>query len=54
MSSTLRSRLVTAISAVNIPAANGSNQAQIDTARLNRAKTAIFFSMISPEYLIQR
>jgi uncharacterized protein (DUF1800 family) len=54
MTSTLRTRLETAINAVSIPAATGSNQAAIDTARLNRAKTAVFFSMISPEYLIQR
>ena len=26
----------------------------IDTAKLNRVRTAIFFSMISPEFLIQR
>ena len=43
-----------AINAITVPASNGSNQAQIDTARLNRVKTAIFFSMISPEYLVQR
>ncbi|MDP3738868.1 MAG: DUF1800 domain-containing protein [Hyphomonadaceae bacterium] len=54
MTSTLQARLVTAINAVTIPAANGSNQAQIDAARLNRAKTAVFMSMVSPEYLVQR
>ena len=54
MTPTLQGRLVAAIGAVNIPTANGSNQAQIDTARLNRVKTAVFFSMISPEYLVQR
>ncbi|HVY88415.1 MAG TPA: DUF1800 domain-containing protein [Hyphomonadaceae bacterium] len=54
MSATLQGRINTAISAVAIPASNGTNQAAIDTARLNRAKTAVFFSMISPEYLVQR
>jgi len=54
MSPTLQSRVLAAISAINVPAPNGGNQAQIDTARLNRAKTAVFFSMISPEYLVQR
>jgi uncharacterized protein (DUF1800 family) len=54
MSATMQARLNTAISAVSIPAPNGTNQAAIDTARLNRAKTAVFFSMISPDYLIQR
>lgn len=54
MTSTLQTRLNAAISAVAVPAATGSNQTAIDTARLNRAKTAVFFSMISPEYLVQR
>jgi len=54
MSQTLQTRLTAAITAVAIPAATGSNQAAIDTARLNRAKTAVFFSMVSPEYLVQR
>lgn len=54
MSTTLRDRILAGVNAVAIPAANGSNQAAIDTARYNRARTAIFFSMISPEYLVQR
>jgi len=54
MSSTLRSRIVAAVNTVSVPAATGSNQAQIDTARLNRAKMAVFLSLISPEYLVQR
>jgi uncharacterized protein (DUF1800 family) len=54
MSSTLQSRVMAGINAIAIPAATGSNQAAIDTARLNRVKTAVFFSMISPEYLVQR
>jgi uncharacterized protein (DUF1800 family) len=54
MSTALRGRIEAAITAVTIPASNGSNQAAIDTARLNRAKTAIFLSLVSPEYLVQR
>jgi uncharacterized protein (DUF1800 family) len=54
MSSTLQSRVLAGVNAINIPASNGSNQEQIDSAKMNRVKTAIFFSMISPEYLIQR
>jgi hypothetical protein len=54
MSATLQGRVLAGINAITVPAPNGSNQAQIDTARLNRAKTAVFFSMISPEYLAQR
>src|SRR5690606_26867814 len=54
MSDTLRGRISAAVNAVNIPAATGANQTQIATARLNRVKTAVFLSMISPEYLVQR
>jgi hypothetical protein len=39
---------------VAIPSGTNVTQAQIDTARLNRVKTAILFAMASPEYLIQR
>jgi hypothetical protein len=54
MSPTLQQRIVAGVSAINVPASTGSNQATIDVARLNRVKTAIFFTMISPEYLVQR
>lgn len=54
MTQPTKDRIFGAVSSVVIPAATGSNQAQIDTARLNRAKTAVFFSLISPEYLTQR
>jgi uncharacterized protein (DUF1800 family) len=54
LSTTLRGRLEAAVNAIAIPAATGTNQATIDAARLNRAKTAIFMSMVSPEYLVQR
>jgi uncharacterized protein (DUF1800 family) len=54
MTPTLQARLNAAVTAVAIPVATGTNQGAIDTARLNRAKTAVFFSMISPEYLVQR
>jgi hypothetical protein len=54
MSSTLRARIVESVNGVAIPAATGSNQAAIDTARLNRARLAAYMTMVSPEYLIQR
>jgi hypothetical protein len=54
MSSAMQTRVLAGINAITIPASTGSNQAQIDTAKLNRAKTAVFYSMISPEYLVQR
>jgi len=56
MSSTLRARVVESVNGVTIPALNatGSNQATIDTARLNRARLAVYMTMVSPEYLVQR
>ena len=54
MTATLKSRLIAAVTAVTIPAATGTNQTTIDAAKLNRAKTAIFMSLVSPEYLTQR
>jgi uncharacterized protein (DUF1800 family) len=48
MSPTLQSRMVTAINGVT------ASSPITDAQRLNRAKTAVFFSMISPEYLTQR
>jgi uncharacterized protein (DUF1800 family) len=53
-SATLRTQIIEAINAVAIPSGTNVTQAQIDTARLNRVKTAILFAMASPEYLIQR
>ena len=54
MSSTMRQRLIEAITSVTVPAATGSNQAAIDTALLNRSRLAVFLTMTSPEYLVQR
>lgn len=53
MSSTLRDRIIAGVNAIAMPAA-GASQASIDAAKLTRVRTAIFFSMVSPEYLIQR
>jgi uncharacterized protein (DUF1800 family) len=49
MSTTLRGRVVEAVSAVNVPA-TGSQTA----ALTNRVKLAAFLTMASPEYLVQR
>jgi len=53
MSPTLRTHITECVNSVAIPGA-GSSQTQIDTARLNRAKLAVYLTMISPEYLVQR
>ncbi|WP_371866384.1 DUF1800 domain-containing protein [Duganella radicis] len=54
MSTTLRNQIISAVTAVPLPAATGSNAAKIDTARKNRVYMAIFLTMASPEYLAQR
>jgi uncharacterized protein (DUF1800 family) len=48
MTPTMQARLLAAINGV------AASNPITDTQRLNRAKTAVFFSMISPEYLTQR
>ncbi|MDX2237093.1 MAG: DUF1800 domain-containing protein [Hyphomonadaceae bacterium] len=53
MSQTLRQRILDAVNAIAIPGGSAT-QAQIDNARLNRVKTAVLFTMASPEYLVQR
>lgn len=53
MSSGLRTRITTAVTAVGIPGGTAT-QTQINAALLNRTKLAIFMAMASPEYLAQR
>ena len=48
MSTGTRSLIVNAVNSIPYP---GSNQA---TARLNRARLAVFFTLSSPEYLVQK
>ena len=52
LSSGLQAQLTAAVNAITVPATGTA--AQIDTARLNRVKTAVFLSLVSPEYLVQR
>jgi hypothetical protein len=42
------------VNSIAIPSGGTTTQAQIDTARLNRVRTAVLLSMSSPEYLVQR
>lgn len=53
MSATLKSKILTAVTSVAIPGGTAT-QAQINAALLNRAKLAVFVTMASPEYLVQR
>ena len=51
MSSGLRSRIVGAVGSVSVHATPGTGRTD---ALLNRAKLAVFMTMASPEYLVQR
>ncbi len=54
MNAALKSAIQAAVSSVAIPAATGSNQAAIDTARGNRARIALTLALASPEFIVQR
>jgi uncharacterized protein (DUF1800 family) len=54
MSSGLRQRIIDSVAGVAVPASTGTNQAAIDAALLNRARLAVYLTMVSPDYLIQR
>jgi uncharacterized protein (DUF1800 family) len=54
MSPTLRARIIESVNSIVIPAPTANNAATIATAKLNRAKLAIYMTMVSPEYLVQR
>lgn len=49
----LRQRIVDSVNSVTIPGGTAT-QAQIDAARLNRVRLAVYLTMISPDYLVQR
>jgi uncharacterized protein (DUF1800 family) len=54
MSAPLKQRIVDSVTGVTVPASTGTNQAAIDTALLNRARLALYLTMVSPDYLTQR
>jgi len=54
MPAALATEIEGAVGSITIPAATGSNQAQIDSARRNRVNAAIFLALVSPEFLVQR
>ena len=53
MSSALRTAIIDSVNSVAIPGGTAT-QAQIDAAKLNRARLAVYLTMVSPEYLVQR
>jgi uncharacterized protein (DUF1800 family) len=54
MNADLKAAIAAAVASVAIPAPNGSNQANIDTARANRVRIALTLAVASPEYIIQK
>jgi uncharacterized protein (DUF1800 family) len=54
MPAAMKTEIVNAVSKITIPAANGSNQVQIDNARKNRLKSAIYLTLLSPEFIVQK
>lgn len=54
MPAALATEIDGAVASITIPAATGSNQAAIDTARRSRVNTAIFLTLVSPEFQVQR
>jgi len=54
MPARLRGQILTAVNGISIPAATASNAAQVATAQANRVKLAIFLTMASPAYLVQK
>ena len=50
----LRTEIGTAIGKITIPAATGSNQAAIDSAKRNRVNAAVLLTLASPEFLVQK
>ena len=56
MPADLKTQITGAVDKIVIPALNAqkTNQAQIDAAKLNRVKSAIFLTVVSPEFQVQR
>ena len=52
MSSSMRTKIRDAVASVGIPATG--TQAQIDAAKKNRVYLAVFLTMASVEYLVQK
>jgi uncharacterized protein (DUF1800 family) len=54
MSSALKAELLSGIGTVPLPAATSTNQAEIDTAKNHRVHIALWLTMLSPEFQVQR
>jgi len=54
MPAALKTEIRSAVTAITIPAPNGSNQAAIDAAKRNRVNAAVFLTVVSPEFQVQK
>ena len=56
MPAALKTEIQGAVDKITIPVLNtgGTNQAQIDTAKRNRVNAAIFLTLVSPEFQVQK
>ena len=56
MPDALKTEIRTAVESIAIPVLNstGSNQAAIDTAKRNRVNAAVFLTVVSPEFQVQK
>lgn len=56
MPALLKTEIQGAVDSIAVPALNtaGTNQAQIDSAKRNRVNAAIFLTLVSPEYQVQK
>lgn len=54
MPTALKDIIVPAVLSIAVPVANGKNQDQIESAKLNRVRTAVMLTLASPEYTVQK
>ncbi|MFY7973740.1 MAG: hypothetical protein ACOVOT_04905 [Rubrivivax sp.] len=50
----LNSEITAAVSAIVVPAFNGSNQAAIDTALRNRVFSTLLLTLATPDFIVHR
>jgi hypothetical protein len=54
MSASLKTSIVNAVGTVNLPAPTATNKAQVDAAKLNRVRFALWLALASPEFITQK
>jgi uncharacterized protein (DUF1800 family) len=54
MPAALKSEIQTAVEAIKIPTANANNATQVANAKRNRVNAAIFLTLVSPEFAVQK